>query len=204
MTAHGWSASSEIRIRCAMGAAMTPRRSAGETSAETDQAHWGMQPPIGVGNLPTPMLRFLPQCTERPGRSLPQCIVSCPNTPDSGAPPLRPPTPMHRFLPQYAGQRRAPASPTYPNAPFPAPMHRTACGSSGGAGSPATRRPTGLVETPADRVGAQVRARLHAPIRRTAWSFPTPRSATDHQCHAHGPTAPRLPPSRRTDRRGSR
>ena len=176
MTAHGWSASSEIRIRCAMGAAMTPRRSAGETSAETDQAHWGRQPPIGVGNLPTPMLRFLPQCTERPCRSLPQCT----------------------------GQRRAPASPTYPNAPFPAPIRRTACGSSGGAGSRATRRPTGLVETPADRVGAQVRARLHAPIRQTAWSFPTPRSATDHQCHAHGPTAPRLPPSRRTDRRGSR
>ena len=65
-----------------MGAAMTPRRSAGETSAETDQAHWGRQPPIGVGNLPTPMLRFLPQCDERPGRSLPQCTVSCPNTPD--------------------------------------------------------------------------------------------------------------------------
>ena len=172
MTAHGWSASSEIRIRRAMGAAMTPRRSAGETSAETDQAHWGRQPPIGVGNLPTPMLRFLPRCAKRPGRSLPQCTVSypnalnalavpCPNTPDSGAPPLRPPTPTHRFLPQCTGR-------------------------------------------PADRVGAQVRARLHAPIRQTAWSFPTPRSATDHQCRAHGPTAPRLPPSRRTDRRGSR
>ena len=107
-----------------MGAAMTPRRSAGETSAETDQAHWGRQPPIGVGNLPTPMLRFLPRCAERPGRFLPQCTE-------------RP----CRSLPQYAGQRRAPASPTYPNAPFPAPMHRTACGSSGGAGSRATPCP---------------------------------------------------------------
>ena len=172
MTAHGWSASSEIRIRCAMGAAMTPRRSAGETSVETDQAHWGRQPPIGVGNLPTPMLRFLPQCTERPCRSLPQRTVSCPNTPDSGAPPLRPPTPTHRFLPQCA-ERTGRSLPQY-------------------AGRPA------------DRVGAQVRARLHAPIRRTAWPLPTPRSATDHQCHAHGPTAPRLPPSRRTDRRGLR
>ena len=87
-----------------MGAAMTPRRSAGETSAETDQAHWGRQPPIGVGNLPTPMHRFLPRCAERPGRSLPQCSVSYPNTPDSGAPPLRPPTPMLRFLPQCTGR----------------------------------------------------------------------------------------------------
>ena len=87
----------------------------GGTSAETDQAHWGRQPPIGVGNLPTPMLRFLPRCAERPGRSLPQCSVSypnalnalavpCPNTPDSGAPPLRPPTPTHRFLPQCTGR----------------------------------------------------------------------------------------------------
>ena len=50
--------------------------------------------------MPTPMLRFLPQCDERPGRSLPRCTVSYPNTPDSGAPPLRPPTPMHRFLPR--------------------------------------------------------------------------------------------------------
>ena len=63
--------------------------------------------------FPTPMLRFLPQCTERP----------C------------------RFLPQCTGQRRAPASPTYPNAPFPVPIRRTACGSSGGAGSRATPCP---------------------------------------------------------------
>ena len=41
--------------------------------------HWGRQPPIGVGKLPTPMCCCLPRCAGRSGRCLPRCSVSCPN-----------------------------------------------------------------------------------------------------------------------------
>ena len=40
--------------------------------------HWGRQPPIGVGNLPAPMLCCLPRCVGRPGSSYPDALLPAP------------------------------------------------------------------------------------------------------------------------------
>ena len=40
--------------------------------------HWGRQPPIGVGKLPTPMLCCLPRCAGRPGSSYPNVLLPAP------------------------------------------------------------------------------------------------------------------------------
>ena len=94
--------------------------------------HWGRQPPIGVGKLPTPMLCCLPRCAGRSGRCLPRCSVACPNAlgglvvpyPDALLPaPVRwavwsLPTPMLCCLPQCAGR---PGS-SCPNVLLPGPV----------------------------------------------------------------------------------
>ena len=71
--------------------------------------HWGRQPPMGVGKLPTPMCCCLPRCAGRSGRCLPRCSVSCPNALGGlvvACPNALLPAPMRwaawQFLPQCA------------------------------------------------------------------------------------------------------
>ena len=71
----------------------------------SNETHWGRKPPIGVGNLPTPMPSCLPQC----GKTL---AVAYPNAGRHATLP----TPMHRNLPQCG---RTPARCAF-GAPAPA------------------------------------------------------------------------------------
>ena len=73
----------------------------------SNETHWGRKPPIGVGNLPTPMPSCLPQCGNARHVAYPTALL---------------PTPMRggtrSCLPQCGKARHV----AYPNALLPTPM----------------------------------------------------------------------------------
>ena len=108
-----------IAVKTAHGArlpdpgAQRPRGIAARTGPAppplSNETHWGRKPPIGVGNLPTPMPSCLPQYGKARHVAYPNALL---------------PTPMREGTPRCLPQRPV----AYPNAgrraTLPTPMHR--------------------------------------------------------------------------------